>query len=427
MTKRKILKMAHFSDTHLGYSSGRRYNKIGINQRVLDGYKAYNEAIDQMISEKVDIAILSGDLFHTAHPDVLTIMTAQEGLRRLAKEGIKVYVGAGNHDATDIRSEVPANGVVNEPSAGIESYVDPYIVKDLTDNIVGHFLSHHAYTDQGETMRQIKLVDGKINILISHGSCFDTNMNVMLHSPQEPREVVIPEFIMNLPWDYTFLGHIHERGWIGSKDGKTDTAKRKQFYGGSLIRRGFSDRPCKLERGWTLWTFYDDKTITPTFFNVAQRPQIDCAKIEAKDLSPVEIEEKLVAQLKQIYDTYSNDEGFIPDEVAPIVRQTVVGISPVAYVAIDWSNSSKYTKHFLTHTLKKVDAKSDISNQSANDDSVSASDDLKTSQDIVEAFDTWMAESHSSEKEIEDKDEVTEKAKVLLKKGQNEVLENESK
>lgn len=420
----KNLSIGHISDVHLGYSSGKRINKEGINLRVIDGYNAWDEAIYQMIQEALDAVIISGDIFHMAHPDIRTIVKAQEGLRRLADAGIAVYVGAGNHDATDIRAEIPANGVLNEPNNNILSFVEPYIVKEISPGYHFHFLNHHAYTDQGETMKQIKLIDNEINILVSHGSCFDTNMNVILHCPQEPREVVIPEFVMNMGWDYTLLGHIHERGWIGSKDGKTDTSNRKQFYGGSVIRRGFTDRPCALGRGWTKWDVDSDRKFTPTFFNVHQRPQIDCDKIEAGNLTPVEVEEALVNQLKSIYNQYKEDESEnISGEFAPIVRQTVVGLTPVSYVAIDWSNCSKYSRHFLTYTLKRIDAA--VASDDTNE--AESSEDLKTNKDIVEAFETWMETAHTDEKEFEDKTSVEDKAKQWLRKGQDAVLENEGK
>ncbi len=422
--KENKFNFAHISDVHLGYSSGKRIAGIGTNLRVLDGYAAWHEAISQMLEthkeRTLDAVIISGDIFHMAHPDIRTIMEAQEGLRRLAREGIKVFVGAGNHDATDIRAEIPANGVLDEPNFGIRSYTEPYIVEEIKPGYFFHFLNHHAYTDQGETMKQIKLIDGAVNVLVSHGSCFDTNMNVVLHCPQEPREVVIPEFVMDMPWDYTILGHIHERGWIGSKDGLTDTAKRKQFYGGSVIRRGFTDRPCKLGRGWTLWSIDEDRVFTPEFFKVHQRPQIDCKEINATNLTPFEVEEKLVEQVKAIYEKYKNEEGRIDDEFAPIVRQTVTNLSPVSYLAIDWSRSAKYRRHFLTYTLKRTEAVAD--KESDNEETEGHS--FATKKDITEAFSEWIEDRYNGETELENKEKVVEQARKLLQLGQNKVLDN---
>lgn len=411
-----------FSDAHLGYSSGKRINHQGTNLRVLDGYKAINQTVDEMIENEVDFVVCAGDIFHMAHPDIRTIIETQEALRRLAEAGIPVYIIAGNHDATDIRAEIPASGVLNEPNNNIYSFTDPYTVVEVKPGINMHFLSHHAYTDQGETMEQIALIPDTINILVSHGSCYDTNMGMLLHCPQEPREVVIPEDVMSLNWDYTWLGHIHERGWISSKDGLTDTEGRKQFYGGSLTRRGFTDRPCKLDRGWSMWNIdTDSKVIEPTFFTVNQRPQIDCDKIDASSMSPSEVEEKLVTQLQSIYNEYKDSEGLIPDETAPIVRQTLVGLTPISFASINWSNCSKYSKHFLTHTLKRID--------SAQDEAVELSEEemlQSKNKDIMVAFDDWFDEIHpEDENKIEKREEVGEKAKNLLKKGQDLVLDDE--
>lgn len=424
MTKIKY-KLAQFNDQHLGYSSGKRMSREGVNLRVLDGIRAFNEAIDQMIDEKVDAVLVPGDLFHNAHPTVYTVVAAQEGLRRLSAAGIQVHITAGNHDATDVRSEIPSNRQVHEPNSNIFSYIEPYLKKEILPDLMVHFLSHHAYTDQGETMDSIELVDGKINLLLSHGSCFDTNMNAILHSPQEPREVVIPEFVMDLPWDYTFLGHIHERGWIGSTDGETDTSGRKQFYGGSLVRRGFSDRPCKLGRGWTMWEVGEDHSFTPTFFKVHQRPQIDLPKIFAKDVAPSEIEEQLVAQLKTVHERYADEDGSISDDNAPIVRQTLVDITPSSYVAINFANCSMYSNHFFTYSLKRMEGQKYDKDEAMDQDSIDSIEMKTAKQDIVEAFSTWVEEEHSDSKTIENLNAVEEKAKVMLKKGQDSVLEKE--
>lgn len=416
----KKINIAHISDVHLGYSSGQRITSNGTNLRVTDGYKAFTQAVDQMIAEKVDVVIVAGDIFHQAHPDIRTIIETQRQIRRLAENKIPVYIEAGNHDTTDIRAEIPASGVLDEPNNLIFSYTDPYIVKEIFPNCFFHFLSHHAYTDQGETMKQIELVKGAVNILVSHGSCFDTNMNVILHCPQEPREVVIPEFVMNMPWDYTLLGHIHERGWIGSRDGLTDTAKRKQFYGGSVIRRGFTDRPCKLGRGWTKWTVDENKEFTPTFFKVEQRPQVDCKPIDATNKSAHEVETKLIEQVKSIFDKYADKNGMIPDETAPIVRQTLTGITPVIYVAINWSNISQYTKNFLTYTMKRVDAQLSLKDKDINIEE----SPIKTQKDIVEAFTDWTETNYSKNSTIENKKKIIAQATAWLKEGQDEVLDD---
>jgi DNA repair exonuclease SbcCD nuclease subunit len=408
-------KIALITDCHLGYSSGRRY-KDGLNLRVLDGYNAWNESVDEIIKAKPDIFLMGGDIFHQAHPTIRTIIEAQKGFRRISDAGIPVYCIVGNHDATDIRSEIPASGVLNEPFHNIYSYTEPYVKKEVAPGIFIHFLSHHAYSEQAETMKKIKLEKNAINILLSHGSCFDTNLNVILHCPQEPREIVIPEDIVNLPWDFTFLGHIHERGFIGSKDGGlSDSSGRKQFYGGSILRRGFTDKPCKLGRGWTMWTIDDNKKFHPTFYKIWQRPQFDLPAIDATEKTSIEIENILVSQL----DKLSKQLGPIDDSNSPIVRQTIHNISPAKYVSINWKKTTDFTKQFLTYTLRK----DTLENNSDETDLDSSLVTIGKQQDIVDSFGKW-AEHGNNLNDIQNKEKVIDNSKNFLKQGQESVLES---
>ena len=411
-------KIALLTDAHLGYSSGRRYEN-GLNLRVLDGYRTFSKAVDEIIEAKPDIFLMGGDIFHQAHPTIRTIIEAQKGFRKIADAGIPVYCIVGNHDATDIRSEIPASGILNEPYHNIFSYTQPYVRKEVAPGIVIHFLSHHAYSEQANTMKKVKLVPDKINILLSHGSCFDTNLNVILHCPQEPREVVLPEELINLPWDFTFLGHIHERGFIGSRDGGvTDTAGRKQFYGGSILRRGFTDKPDKLGRGWTMWTIDDNKKFSPTFYKLWQRPQFDLPSIDANNFTASEIESKIIEQLKSL----TNEFAPITNDNAPIVRQTIHNISPAKYVSIDWKKTTKYTRQFLTYNLRK-DTKEPEQHENGDPSSDEITQNLSNigqQQDIVQVFDKWSKDKIT---DIENKDKVIEETKDYLKKGQEAILD----
>ena len=197
-------KIAQISDCHLGYASGKKRIQ-GINKREIDGYNAYFEAIDCIIENKPDIALITGDLFHTPKPSMYCILQAQIGLRKLAENGIPVYILAGNHDSTDILSEVPSSKVVDEPNNNIFSYTEPYIVKEVKPGLYIHFVSHHGYIEQQKTMKEVSPVDNAFNILATHGSVYDSVHNMVLKSEQEPREIIIPEEILQKKWDYTLL------------------------------------------------------------------------------------------------------------------------------------------------------------------------------------------------------------------------------
>lgn len=413
--------IAHLSDLHLGYSSGRkRISEEGYNVRENDGYVAFNRAIDQIIEEKVDMVLIAGDFFHSPRPKNHTMLIAQESLRRLTEVDIKVYILAGNHDATDIWAEIPSSQLLNEPASGIFSFSEPYIVKEVHPGIFIHFISHHAFVNQKETMDSIKLIDNAVNILASHGSCYDTNIGAVLRTPNEPREVIIPEDIMNLNWDYTLLGHIHERGWIGSKDGKTDTSGRKQFYNGSLLRRGFADKKSENGRGWTKWIVNEDKSIEYEMFTIPEREQLDLEPINVKDKKAKDIETEIIKQLKSIDKYMENKYGEITLDNAPIVRQTIVGVNAITRLSLNLQRFNQYTNKYLHHIFKIVP---DLEKTELTE--VVTIDSLNNS-DIVVVFKEWNKQNENTfnfEKEI--KDNIITTAKDKLKESRDEMLIDE--
>lgn len=414
-----MFKIAHISDAHLGYSSGRKkIDENGFNVRENDGYIALHEVVTQIIDEKVDLVLVAGDLFHSPRPKNHTILIAQNEIRRLAEAGMVVYIIAGNHDATDIRAEIPSSRLVNEPTNGIHSFSDPYIVKEIHPGIFMHFVSHHAFVDQSETMDKIKLIDGAVNLLASHGSCFDTNIGEILRTPNEPREVIIPEQIIEMPWDYTFLGHIHERGWIASTDGgRSDTSKRKQFYNGSLLRRGFADKKSVNGRGWTKWTINEDKSIDCKMFTIKEREQLDMEPIDVKSKKTKDIEAEIIAQLKGIDKYMKKKYGEITLENAPIVRQTIIGVNAITRLSLNLQRFNQYTQNYLSHAFKVVP-----DNEHVDMNEIVSVDTLSNS-DIVVVFKEWNKSNEDLfdfDKDI--KEVILDLAKTNLQNSRDEML-----
>ena len=393
------MRIAHFTDSHSGYSSGKKkHPETRINLREQDGYDALEEVISQIINEKPDIALCTGDIFHSPNPSIYTMVKVQEQLQRLSDAGIPFYNIAGNHDATDSVKDIPSNRILHSPKLGLHSFIEPYIKVDIGENIILHLVSHHGYVAQQETMESVKPIEGKFNILCTHGSVYDPESNMILHSEASPREVIIPEKVLNLGWDYILMGHIHERGWVGSSDKLTDTTGKKTFYGGSLIRRGFADKPCKLERGWTLWTI-ENNVMTPTFFNIHQRPQFDIPIFcENKSVSLIETE--MVSYLKSLN-----------LEETPIVRFTLVDLTNQQKMQLDWKILSEYTSQCLTFSTRlktKEEVKAELSGENF-------------SFDLFEAFTEYWEQIKKEYSEADQKQIKTISDK-LLRLGQEEAL-----
>lgn len=400
------MKIAHISDIHLGYTSGKKVDPITkTNLREEDGYKALEECFEQIIAEGgVDTVVCTGDFFHSPTPKPKTITVAQNQIRELYKNNIRFVCLAGNHDSTDAVKDIPSSRVLHIPELGIYSYIEPYKIYELSDNIVLHLVSHHGYTEQKETMKNVKPIEGKINILCTHGSCYDDNLEMILHSEAEPREVVIPENVLNLNWDYTLLGHIHERGWVSSTDGLTDTANKRVFYGGSLFRRGFSDKDCALGRGWTKWTIDEDtKSMTPEFFTVEQRPQMEVV-VNCKDKEAIDIEREIRALFNNI-----------DFDVTPILRVILIDIPNNKRTQINWKRFEEQTSKCLTFTVKFTTAeqikKLNISGEIF-------------SFDLIEAYNEFWKVANKSYAE-KDRASINSVNNKLLKMGQDRVLDSQ--
>ena len=400
------MKIAHISDIHLGYTSGKKVDPVTkTNLREEDGYKALKECFEQIIAEgDIDTVVCTGDFFHSPTPKPKTITVAQNLIRELYKNNIRFVCLAGNHDSTDAVKDIPSSRVLHIPELGIFSYIEPYKIYELSDNIVLHLVSHHGYTEQKETMKNVKPIEGKINILCTHGSCYDDNLEMILHSEAEPREVVIPENVLSLNWDYTLLGHIHERGWVSSTDGLTDTANKKVFYGGSLFRRGFSDKDCELGRGWTKWTIDEDtKSMTPEFFTVEQRPQMEVV-VNCKDKEAIDIEREVRVLFNRI-----------DFDVTPILRVILIDIPNNKRTQINWKRFEEQTSKCLTFTVKFTTAeqikKLNISGEIF-------------SFDLIEAYNEFWKVANKSYAE-KDRASINSVNNKLLKMGQDRVLDSQ--
>lgn len=410
--------IAHLSDLHLGYSSSNcKLNPQGVRWREADGYMAWIREIKDIINDgTVDVVLIAGDVFHTPTPSILAVKQAQKGVRMLADAGIPVVVLTGNHDTSDVRSELAATALLNDPDHGVYSHYEPYATYDVNDDVRLHLISHHLYKEQASTWDKVKPTNGKINIFSTHGSMIDPLTKLAMHTDASPREVIIPDEIVNNPgWDYRLLGHIHERGFVGSSDdGKSDTSHLKAYYNGSLIRRGFSDGETPLGRGWTKWTVQPDGLLLPEFHTVAQRPQEDLPVINALDLSAADITD--IA-----YDHVSNAvEGIKSPFTAPILRQRVVNITPEKRKAVDQAMLRKLAAPALSWQLSMKT----IQDEPADGDDVVSNSIDPSNGGVKKQFEDWLTNNDAYEKVNESiRDSVRASMENFIRMGQEAVLD----
>ncbi len=90
MLRKLNVKIAHVSDCHLG-----AWRKESLNEM---GYEAFERMVDICLEEKVDLVLISGDLYDNSNPKVDVVDLATRQLRRLRDKNIPVYGIMGSHD-----------------------------------------------------------------------------------------------------------------------------------------------------------------------------------------------------------------------------------------------------------------------------------------------------------------------------------------
>jgi len=97
------LRIAHISDTHLGY---RQY---GLDERENDIYDAFNQIVEKILEERVDIVIHSGDLFDSYKPPIKALKVFKEAIKKLSDNRVKIFSILGDHDTPKRRGLPPHN------------------------------------------------------------------------------------------------------------------------------------------------------------------------------------------------------------------------------------------------------------------------------------------------------------------------------
>jgi hypothetical protein len=94
------IRIAHLGDLHLGFRQYERQTPRGGNQREADVADAFRRAVDDLLSQRPDLVLVAGDVFHSVRPTNAAILFLFQQLQRL-RAGLPetpVVVIAGDHD-----------------------------------------------------------------------------------------------------------------------------------------------------------------------------------------------------------------------------------------------------------------------------------------------------------------------------------------
>ena len=235
-----VMRIAHISDTHLGYEAYRTVSGGGENQRGTDVIRAFVRCVDDIVEWDPDLVIHSGDVAEKPNISVRMMLLIRQQFARLA--GLSVTCVP--HEA----------------------------LKDLALE---------------ERFEEVAPIPGRTNILVSHGVAGGSS----LYRRVLGREYTIPTDVIVRDWDYAALGHWHKQGPVG--------AAGKAWYAGSTENMGFGDlRDNGDERGYLRVTIEQGRTDVHVR-NLPIRQMLRLPVIDASEKNIEEIEEAIQQNIEK--------------------------------------------------------------------------------------------------------------------------------
>ena len=271
-----IVRIAHISDTHLGYT---RYAKLHAetsrNQREVDVQEAYERAVDAILERDVDLVIHSGDVFDSVRPATHVIIGFLKQTFRITRQDIPYLVAAGNHETPRLRSTTAALEYANLVNAiSAHGFEIDYESVDVGDTTVGVTLVPHGAVFGTGAVTPSR--DADINILVTHGMV--PGLEARQH---EMGEANLQPGMLESAFDYIALGHYHD----------FHEHKPNAYYAGATERFGFGEVDSKP--GFAIVEFDNNGLASVEHVEIPARPMLDLKKISARKLDAADLTEEV--------------------------------------------------------------------------------------------------------------------------------------
>ncbi|MEC8987186.1 MAG: exonuclease SbcCD subunit D [Chloroflexota bacterium] len=404
----------HTADIHIGVENYSRPDpKTRTSSRLQDFLRSLDELVDYSIDNEADLVLICGDVYKSRNPTQTHQREFVKRISRLAREGIKVFLLAGNHDSPNVPG--PATTLDIFPTLDIENV---QIANELNTQIVqtrngsiqiislpwirkGDFMSlekyNHLSNEKFNSAIEEKLIEDRdkeiANLDSSMPSILASHVSVDLAKTSSEKSMTLGKdyllptnFLANPKLDYVALGHIH-RHQILNDDPPV-------VYSGSLERIDFGEE--KDSKGFCvidISTSPDKKNRLNSYKFVevnARRFKTIQIKIEENDGSP---NEKIVAEIEK-HDIYET------------IAQVIIEVSSSRYSEI----SDRKIRDSLSEANFVAAIRKNVITESKN----RLGKELHESIPAIEALETYLKERNIGE----------EKIRLLLEKGQNLISEN---
>lgn len=198
-----MIKFIHTADIHLDspLQGLGRYEGAPVEQIRNATRHAFENLVHLAISEQVKFVLIAGDLYDGDWRDYNVGLFLAREMGKLRKEGIRVFIVSGNHDA---ESKITRSLRLPE-NVKIFSTKKPetFLLDDLGVAVHGQGFHQPAVTEDIAS-KYPDGISGSFNIGILHTSVTGREG----HEPYAPCQV---ETLLSKHYDYWALGHVHNR------------------------------------------------------------------------------------------------------------------------------------------------------------------------------------------------------------------------
>src|SRR5512137_1169074 len=280
------INVLHFADIHIGMENyGHIDAGTGINSRVIDFLRRFDEVIAYGLAHEADLVIFAGDAFKTRDPSPTLQREFARRVMRFVEADVPVVMLVGNHDLPAMEKKASSIDiyrtlgvpnvivgwaedvhVIDTKRGKVQVATAPYPMRNRLLAQAEHRGKSIEELDKalqdivGDSLRALaeQLDPALPTILTGHftvsGATYGSERSVMIG-----RDVAVLKSVLSGgPWDYVALGHIHKHQNLNA--GRYPA----MVYSGSLERIDFGEEKeakgfcwIELEKGNTAWQFVE--------------------------------------------------------------------------------------------------------------------------------------------------------------------------
>ncbi|MBO3767829.1 MAG: exonuclease SbcCD subunit D, partial [Candidatus Brockarchaeota archaeon] len=257
------IKIIHTADNHLDPSFQKFKGKT--NERRRDFRINFEKIIKFCLENKVDVLLLSGDIFDRINPRNPPRSSLMKWFRDLTSNGTKIFMIGGNHDMPRSVEEAESPLLLFEKSGyarffGSTEEVETENLKigDLSLTISGLSFNHN-FGASDDPLSNVKIPEeGDFNILMLHYSITGVKQKYPYALEPIVKASKIPKYV-----NYVAAGHLH-------KPEIKVLGNTTIIYPGSTEKLTFDEAEDK--KGFYLIELEDNLVQKQTFINLETRP-----------------------------------------------------------------------------------------------------------------------------------------------------------